>query len=114
MVILDDEETNLHANELVIGAPRNDTLPRRVTTYTTGKTFAVVYAQALDAASLLFRITPNPAEVVSAKWFDPAQCVIEPETSDRGVICIRDTGDGTIIEGATADVVAALFATLQP
>lgn len=107
------EETHLPAHTLILDVPHADMLPRSVTTYTTHTTFAVLYTQARDAASLLPMLALNPDEAVSAKWFDPAQCVIEPETSNRGVIRIVDPTDDTVIEGATADVVTALFATPQ-
>lgn len=110
------EETHLHPQEIILDPFREDTsaavdaLPHSVTTYTTNKTFTVIYAHAHDAASLLSMLALNPDEVESAKWFDPAQCVIEPETTDRGVIRVTDPTDNTVIEGATADVVTALFA----
>ena len=107
------EETHLCNHAITLGVPHADTLPRVVTTYTTDKTFAVIYAQARNAASLLSMLVLNPDEVHSAKWFDPAQCAIEPEPSDCGVIRVVDRTDNTVIEGVTADVVAALFATLQ-
>ena len=105
------EETHLRASTLILDVPRAHLLPRSVTTYTTHTTFAVLYTQACDAASLLPMIKLNPDEAVSAKWFDPTQCVIGPKTSNRGVIRIIDRTDGAVIEGATADVVTALFAT---
>lgn len=80
------EETHLRAHAITFGVPHADTLPRVVTTYTTDTTFSVLYAQARNAASLLSTLALNPDEVHSAKWFDPAQCVIEPEPSDFEVL----------------------------
>lgn len=105
-----EEETSLRAGAIAIGTAGTPSLPRQVTTYTSGKTFAVIYAAARDADSLLASLTLNPDEVESAKWFDPATCRVEDEDSGRGVVRVVDDADGTHIEGATADVVAALFA----
>lgn len=105
-----EEETALRAGAIAIGAAGAESLPRQVTSYTTGKTFAVIYAVARDADSLLASLTLNPDEVESAKWFDPTTCRVVDEDTDRGVVRVVDGADGTHIEGATADVVAALFA----
>lgn len=104
-----EEETGLRAGAIAIGASGTASLFRQVTTYTTGKTFAVIYAAARDAGSLLASLTLNPDEVESAKWFDPATCRVVDEDSGRGVVRVVDDADDTYIEGATADVVAALF-----
>lgn len=105
-----EEETGLRAGAISIGTPGSENLPRRVTTYTTSLTFTVVYATARDADSLLDSLTPNPDEVESAKWFDPATCRVVDEDTDRGVVRVVDDADDTHVEGVTADVVAALFA----
>lgn len=105
-----EEETGLRAGAIAIGTAGAASLPRQVTTYTSSKTFAVIYAAARDADSLLASLTLNPDEVESAKWFDPATCRVVDDNTDRGVVCVVDDADGTHIEGATADVVAALFA----
>lgn len=107
------EETYLHAHALILDVPRSDMLPRIVTTYTSDTTFSVLYAQARDAASLLHMLALNPDEVVSAKWFNPEHCEIVADTTDRGIIRVVDTTDNTEVEGITAEIVAALFATTQ-
>lgn len=105
-----EEETGLRAGAIAIGTAGAAGLPRRVTTYTSSKTFTVIYAAARDADSLLASLSLNPDEVESAKWFDPTICRVVDDATDRGVVRVVDDADETYIEGATADVVAAMFA----
>lgn len=107
------EETHVRACTLNIGirqTQRAEKLPRIVTTYSSDTTFAVLYAQARDAASLIPAMVLNPDEVDSAKWFNPACCEIVADTTGLGVIRVVDKTDNTEIEGITAEVVAELFA----
>ena len=107
------EETHVRWRALNIGirrAQHAETLPRIVTTYSSDTTFAVLYAQARDAESLIPAMVLNPDEVDSAKWFNPAYCEIVADTTGLGVIRVVDKTDNTEVEGITAEVVAELFA----
>lgn len=82
------------------------------TTYTTGKTFAVIYAELECSMADFFDLLDfNLDEVVSAHWFYPDRSVIRELVDDTGVVRVIPDAHTPEIEavGATADVLAAVL-----
>ena len=82
------------------------------TTYTTGKTFAVTYAELECSMADFFDLLDfNLDEVVSAHWFYPDRSVIRELVDDTGVVRVIPDAHTPEIEavGATADVLAAVL-----
>lgn len=82
------------------------------TTYTTGKTFAVIYAELECSMADFFDLLDfNLDEVVSAHWFYPDRSVIRELVDDTGVVRVIPDAQTPDIEavGATADVLAAVL-----
>lgn len=79
------------------------------TTYTTGKTFAVTYAELECSMADFFDLLDfNLDEVVSAHWFYPDRSVVRTVIDDTGVVRVTPDAQTPDIEavGATADVLA--------
>lgn len=82
------------------------------TTYTTGKTFAVTYAELECSMADFFDLLDfNLDEVVSAHWFYPDRSVIRELVDDTGIVRVIPDAHTPDIEavGATADVLAAVL-----
>lgn len=82
------------------------------TTYTTGKTFAVTYAELECSMADFFDLLDfNLDEVTSAYWFYPDRSVIRELVDDTGVVRVIPDAHTPEIEavGATADVLAAVL-----
>lgn len=105
------EEIGLSSDRITpVYAPH---LPQAATTYTTSKTFAVVYAHPRGGAEgTLDGLTLNPDEVSSAMWIRPDRVRVEPDTSDTGAFRIFDPDSGEPIVGATADVCLYMWEAL--
>lgn len=103
------EETGIDSAVLNIKPRHTSALPQQATTYTSNKTFAVIYATVDSPRTITSVLKLNPDEVESAKWFNPRNCTIVDDHSSRGLIRVIDTTDHSYIEGATAEIVANLF-----
>lgn len=82
------------------------------TTYTTGKTFAVTYAELECSMADFFDLLDfNLDEVVSAHWFYPDRSAIRELVDDTGVVRVIPDVQTPEIEavGATADVLASIL-----
>lgn len=102
------EETGLTISDIDI--LHNTTLPHAATTYTTGLTFGVVYANLrISQQQVESRLSLNPDEVELVKWFNPYNFDLQSDYGINGMKIIVDHDDGSEVVGATADVLYATF-----
>lgn len=102
------EETGLTISDVYITHPTD--LPYAATTYTTGLTFGVVYANIrIPKDEIENRLLLNPEEVELVKWFSPDNYEIMQDDSEYGMRVLVDDRDGEKVVGATADVLYSVF-----